>query len=91
MIMVIKQLLDFIISVMDINNGFILTWGITTVDNVTLPITYKVWPVPVKATVGGGNLEAAATDKLIYIVMTSLSGVRCPCYGHTMVYIIVGF
>ena len=46
MIMVIKQLLDFIISVMDINNGIVLQWVIakgTSPNNVTVnfPIAFN--------------------------------------------------
>lgn len=89
--LLVARLYQLSLCVLDINNGFILTWGITTVDNVTLPITYKAWPVPVKAIVGDGNLSLQATDGLIYIRMTSLSVLYCPCYTHEMVYIIVGF
>ena len=40
MIMVIKQLLDFIISVMDINNGFLIQYGLTPYGQVVFPISF---------------------------------------------------
>lgn len=49
MIMVIKQLLAFIIFVMDINNNLIIQWGkqetINAVWNITFPISFTVIPV----------------------------------------------
>ena len=38
--MVIKQLLDFIISVMDINNGFLIQYGLTPYGQVVFPISF---------------------------------------------------